>query len=308
MYQKILLELSRHAAFKKLMMACPLTRAVVRRFVPGESWAGARPAIADLIDRGLTVAVDYLGEDTEDENQAETMVGNYLAILDHIAKEGWAGSAEVSVKLSAIGLRLADGENIARANLTRLAERAQAVGSMVTVDMEDCSVTDKTIRVVTAVRRTYPDLGLVLQAQLRRTEIDCAEVDAPGARVRLCKGSYDSPDAVAYPSKHEVDLSYVRSLKILMEGAGRPLVATHDPIMIEIAQELAAHSNRGPKDFEFQMLYGVRPVEQSRLADLGHPVRVYLPFGTDWYRYLVRRLAERPGNLVFFLNALLPSR
>jgi len=308
MYHKFLLAASRRAAFKRVLLACPLTRAVAERFVAGESWATARPAIADLIDRGLTVAVDFLGEDTHDAAQAATMVCNYLAILDNIEREGWAASAEVSVKLSAIGLRLPDGENIARDNVGQLAQRAREIGTVVTIDMEDCSLTDRTIRLVKAVRQDYPELGVALQAQLKRTEADCRDVDAPGARIRLCKGAYDSPAAVAYHTAHEVDLSFVRSLKVLMEGQGTPLVATHDPIMIEIAQELAAHSNRGLKDFEFQMLYGVRPIEQERLVDLGHPVRVYVPFGADWYCYLIRRLADSPANLLFFLRALLPTK
>jgi proline dehydrogenase len=144
----------------------------------------------------------------------------------------------------------------------------------------------------------------VLQSYLRRTEADCRDLAYAGSRVRLCKGAYAEPESVAFADPHEVDMSYVRCLRVLMSGDGYPMLATHDPTMIEIGRTLARSLGRAAADFEFQMLYGIRPEEQRRLVDLGHQVRVYVPYGTDWYGYLVRRLAERPANLGFFLRSL----
>ena len=308
MYRTFFLTLSRSEAFKKLLVTLPWTKKVVRHFVAGDAWTDARSAIDTLIDKGLKATVDSLGEGVHTAMQAETTVSEYLSILDHIQQEGWESDVEVSVKLTAIGLLLSDGEQLAVDNATRIASKAHEIGTTITIDMEDLPTTAKTIRVVQAVREQYPSVGCVLQANLKRTEMDCKAMDAPGSRVRLCKGAYRVPIEAAYMDKHDVNLSYVRCLKILMEGEGIPLVATHDPVMIEIAQELAAHSNRGLKNFEFQMLYGIRTVEQERLADLGHIVRVYVPYGRDWYGYFVRRLAERPANLLFFLRAVIGMR
>jgi len=308
MYRTFFLTLSRSEAFKKLLVTFPWTKKVVKHFVAGDVWADASKAIDSLIDKGLNATVDFLGEDVHTTAQAEATVQEYLAILDHIENQEWAQRVEVSVKLTAIGLLLHDGEQLAIANASRIAAKAHEIGTTITIDMEDLPTTSRTIRVVQTLRKQYPSVGCVLQANLKRTEMDCKAVDAPGSRVRLCKGAYKVPAEAAYIDRHDVDLSYVRCLKILMEGEGIPLVATHDPVMIEIAQELAAHSNRGLKNFEFQMLYGIRTVEQERLADLGHIVRVYVPYGRDWYGYFVRRLAERPANLLFFLRAVIGMR
>ncbi|MDR0284578.1 MAG: proline dehydrogenase family protein [Propionibacteriaceae bacterium] len=306
MYRAFFLALSRNQTFKRLLVACPLTKGLVKRFIAGESWETARDGVAGLIDKGLKVTLDPLGEDVTCAQKAEAAVVTYLALLDTIRDEGWAGDAEVAVKLTALGLLLRDGEALATANARRIAAKAAEVGTTITIDMENLGTTAKTIRTVQALREDFPTVGCTLQACLRRTETDCCTVC--GARVRLTKGAYRIPPQAAYTVKHDVDLCYVRCLKTLMEGSGTPLVATHDPVMIEIAQELAAHSNRGLRDFEFQMLYGVRPIEQERLADLGYIVRVYVPFGRDWYAYLVRRLAERAANLRFLLRSLVGPR
>jgi proline dehydrogenase len=168
--------------------------------------------------------------------------------------------------------------------------------------MEDHTTTDSTLAVLTELRADFPDVGAVLQAYLRRTESDCRDLATPGSRVRLCKGAYREPAAVAYTKRLDVDLSYVRCLNVLMEGAGYPMLATHDPRLVEIGLERAKFF--GKTEFEFQMLYGIRPDEQHRLADTGATVRVYVPYGAQWYGYLMRRLAERPANLAFFARAL----
>jgi proline dehydrogenase len=170
--------------------------------------------------------------------------------------------------------------------------------------MEDHTTTDATLEALGELRRDFPQTGAVLQSYLRRTEGDCRDLAGPGSRVRLCKGAYDEPESVAYRDRREVDRSYVRCLKVLMAGQGYPMVATHDPRLVEIAGALAIRHDRAKGSYEFQMLYGVRPDEQRRLADQGERVRVYLPYGNEWYGYLVRRMAERPQNLALFLRSL----
>jgi proline dehydrogenase len=170
--------------------------------------------------------------------------------------------------------------------------------------MEDHTTTDATLSVLRELRQDFPWVGAVLQAYLRRTEGDCRDLATPGSRIRLCKGAYAEPASVAFTDKTEVDRSYVRCLKVLMAGSGYPMVASHDPRLIAIAAHLAAETGRTADKFEFQMLYGIRPDEQQRLAEDGNRIRVYLPYGGEWYGYFMRRLAERPANLTFFLRSL----
>ncbi len=174
--------------------------------------------------------------------------------------------------------------------------------------MEDHTTTDRTLATLRELRRDYPETGAVLQAYLHRTEADCRDLAHEGSRVRLCKGAYNEPETVAFTERHEVDRSYVRCLKVLMAGSGYPMVATHDPRMVKIASALATRNGRMPGTYEFQMLYGIRAEEQKRLARAGEQVRVYLPYGDEWYGYLMRRLAERPANLTFFLRSLVSQK
>jgi proline dehydrogenase len=174
----------------------------------------------------------------------------------------------------------------------------------VTVDAEDHTTTDSTLSIVRELRTECDWVGTVLQAYLKRTEADCAEFAAAGARIRLCKGAYDEPASVAYRDRDEVTDSYLRCLAVLMRGTGYPMVASHDPAIIAAVPGLVRETRRGVADFEYQMLYGIRDDEQVRLVGDGNHVRVYVPFGTQWYGYFVRRLAERPANLTFFLRAL----
>jgi proline dehydrogenase len=174
--------------------------------------------------------------------------------------------------------------------------------------MEDHTTTDSTLRVLRTLREDHPSTGAVLQAYLFRTEEDCRQLATEGSRVRLCKGAYNEPESVAFQSKVDVDRSYVRCLRVLMQGRGYPMVATHDPRMVRVALELADRAGREKGSFEFQMLYGIRPDEQRRLAADGHTVRVYVPYGEEWYGYLMRRLAERPANLTFFLRSLVSKK
>jgi proline dehydrogenase len=170
--------------------------------------------------------------------------------------------------------------------------------------MEDHTTTDSTLGILRELRADFPSTGAVLQAYLHRTESDCRDLATAGSRVRLCKGAYKEPESVAFQDKHQVNLSYVRCLKVLMAGEGYPMVASHDPRLIEIAGALAARNQRVQGSYEYQMLFGIRPDEQKRLAEQGETVRVYVPYGDQWYGYLMRRLAERPANLAFFARSL----
>ncbi len=288
----------------------PLTRAVVHRFVPGESTADVMNSVVQLRDTQRLVSIDYLGEDVVDADAADTTVQAYLGLLDALAARTEATAPvrplEVSLKLSALGQALPrDGEKIALENAQAICERAERAGIWVTVDAEDHTTTDSTLSIVRDLRSDFGWLGAVLQAYLKRTAADCEQFAALGARIRLCKGAYDEPAAVAYRDADDVTESYLRCLRILMCGSGYPMVASHDPAIIDAVPGLVAEFGRGVGDFEYQMLYGIRDDEQRRLAGNGNHVRVYVPFGTQWYGYFVRRLAERPANLTFFLRALL---
>uniref|UniRef100_UPI0035B50B22 proline dehydrogenase family protein n=1 Tax=Nocardioides marmoribigeumensis TaxID=433649 RepID=UPI0035B50B22 len=304
MLRRTLLGLARDARFKDALTTLPPTRAVVARFVPGESTREAVDVVAGLVAGGRLVSLDVLGEDTTDEALAERAVAAYVDLLEQLAARGLSTSAEVSVKLSAIGQALPDGERIARDHARRICRAARNAGTTVTLDMEDHTTTDSTLRVLRELRKDFPETGAVLQAYLRRTEADCRALAVEGSRVRLCKGAYDEPERVAFQGRLEVDRSYVRCLRVLMEGDGYPMVATHDPRLVAIAEALVRRTARPADSYEFQMLYGIRPDEQHRLTGEGHRVRVYVPYGQEWYGYLMRRLAERPANLGFFLRAL----
>jgi proline dehydrogenase len=252
----------------------------------------------------LLVSLNYLGEDTKDPAQAAAVTDEYIELLGKLGAEGLThgGAAEVSVKPTAVGLFL--GARMAKENIARIFTAARDAGTTVTLDAEEFAAIEPTLRIATQLRAEYPDLGCVIQACLRRSEADCRSVAGYGQRVRLCKGAYRELESVAYTSRRDVDMSYARCLRALMNGSGYPMVATHDPRLIEITGSLALLTGRAADSFEYQMLYGIRPAEQRRLAGTGARMRVYVPYGADWYAYLVRRLAERPGNLTFFLRSL----
>ena len=311
MLRRTLLAASGSDRARRLITSAPLTRGVVARYVAGDAAADAVRASRELLQRGLLVSLDYLGEDTTDPEQAAAVTAEYAGLLSQLAAAGLAagGRAEVSVKPTAVGLGLAEhGEKTAAENIARICAAAQAAGTTVTVDMEDHTRVDQTLRIVREIRPDHPDLGVVVQSSLRRSVADCAALAQAGSRVRLCKGAYEAPGSVAYPAPHDVDRSYARALRVLMDGPGYPMIATHDPRLLRIAAAQAELGARSPDSYEFQMLYGVRPAEQRRLADAGARLRVYLPYGQDWYRYLVRRLAERPANVAFFARSLVSSR
>jgi proline dehydrogenase len=300
MLRSALLTAARSTTLRSAAEHSSLARPVVDRFVAGRDLDGALDAARALLTDRL-VTMDYLGENTEDIAQATAVTEAYLALLGRLDDDGLTDRVEVSVKLSALGQSLAGGGAIATDNAARICARAQAAGTTVTVDMEDHTTTDATLQTVRELRTSWPATGAVLQAYLRRTEADCTALAGPGSRVRLCKGAYDEPASVAYTARAEVDDSYRRCLRVLMAGQGYPMVATHDPELITYAGELVSGSGR---EFEFQMLYGVRPEEQLRLAGEGHRLRVYLPYGSAWFPYFMRRLGERPANMMFLVRSL----
>lgn len=309
MLRSSLLAMASNNKLKNVVTALPPTRAVVSRFVSGETVGEAIPVLKRLADDGLLTTVDFLGEDVVTKAQADKTVTTYLDLLQWLAAERLTHTAEVSVKLSALGQKLpGEGHQIALDNARTICTAAQSFGTTVTLDMEDHTTTDDTLAVLRELRTDFPFLGAVLQAYLHRTRDDCRALATPGSRIRLCKGAYNEPAEVAYRDAAAVDKSYVRCLRTLMEGKGYPMVATHDPRLIAIAGELASRNDRGADSFEYQMLFGIRPSEQRRLAAAGNRVRVYVPFGTDWYAYFMRRLAERPANVGLLVNALARRR
>jgi proline dehydrogenase len=304
--RRSLLMLSRSDRVKKLVSTMPVSSGIVSRFVAGEGVDDAVRSTQTLIDNGLLVSLDYLGEDTLDMAQAQATVDAYLMLLKHLSTSGLTPDAEVSVKLSAVGQALpGDGERVALDNARAICQAASNSGTTVTLDMEDHTTTDSTLAILHELRQDFPATGAVLQAYLRRTEQDCKDLAHAGSRVRICKGAYKEPESVAFQGRAEVRLSYVRCLKALMAGDGYPMVASHDPKLIEIAGALVESNQRVKGTYEYQMLFGIRPDEQKRLAAGGEKVRVYVPYGDQWYGYLMRRLAEKPSNLTFFARSLL---
>jgi proline dehydrogenase len=303
--RRTLLTLSRSTRIRHLVETAPISRNVVSRFVAGTSAAEAVAACRHLVDSGRLASLARLGEDTVERSQADATRDAYLTMLKLLADDGLTPAAEVSVKLSAVGQSLpGDGEQFALDNALAICEAARNVGTTVTLDMEDHTTTDSTLGILRELRRDFPDTGAVVQAYLRRTEADCRDLAYAGSRVRLCKGAYKEPASVAYQGKDDVDRSFVRCLKVLMAGEGYPMVASHDPRLVAITGDLVRRNGRAQGSYEYQMLYGIRPHEQQRLAAAGEKMRVYVPYGDEWYGYLVRRMAERPANLVFFLRSL----
>lgn len=309
MLGSLLLAGSRVPLVRRAVSGVPLTRKVVDRFVAGEDVQQAVTAIRRLTDTGLAVTIDHLGEETRDSDAAAATADAYVVLLDALSELDLGSRAEVSVKLSAVGQALgADGDKIALENARRICEAAAAVGSSVTFDMEDHTTVDSTLSILRAVREDFPSTGVALQSYLFRTEEDCRDLSHEGSRVRLVKGAYAEPASVAHQDKGEVDKAYVRCLRILMAGQGYPMVATHDDRLISITETLADRFGRSRGGYEYQMLYGIRTDKQQALAGAGHTMRVYIPYGDDWYGYFMRRLAERPANIAFFLRALIGGK
>ncbi|MET9964100.1 proline dehydrogenase family protein [Streptomyces sp. NPDC006326] len=300
-----ILAASRSEKMRRIVSAAPVTKPVVNRFIPGETVDEVIPIVRDLTQKGLEVTLDVVGEDITTVEQSHAARDAYLELIERLAALGLGEKAEMSVKLSMFGQALDGGHELALANVRPVVEAAAAIGTTVTLDAEDHTTLDSMFAIHEELRRDFPQTGCVIQAYLFRTEADARRLAAAGSRVRIVKGAYKEPAEVAYQDKTEIDKAYVRILKILMDGEGYPMIGSHDPRLIAIGQELARKAGRKLDEYEFQMLYGIRSEEHLRLAAEGHRMRVYTAYGTDWYGYFMRRLAEKPANLLFFLRSMI---
>ncbi len=302
--RSLLLGLSRRRALGRLATRLPVTRGMVARFVAGETLDRALPALERLRDAGLRTTVDELGESVTSREAAESAADGYVTALDALAERGL--DRNVSLKLTQMGLDI--DLDLCRSNVERVMRRAAELGAFVRIDMEDHTRTDATLAVwrdLRPVNATSGESGVVIQAALRRSAEDVERLIDERARVRLCKGAYVEPAAVAYVSKLEVDRNYVALMERLLRDGHFPAIATHDERIIRRAIQLAEREGIAPDRFEFQMLFGIRRDLQERLVADGFGVRVYVPYGRDWYPYFMRRLAERPANVTFLLRSVL---
>ena len=299
--RSVLLALSRRRSLGRLARRMPLSRTMVARFVSGETLDEALPALERIRGAGLRTTVDVLGESVMSAADAAAAADRYVALLDAIAARGLDGN--VSLKLTQMGLDL--GRDVCRANVERVFRKAAELGAFVRVDMEDHTRTDATLALWRELRSVDPSSGVVIQAALRRSAGDVDALISEGARVRLCKGAYKEPGSVAYQDKPEVDRAYVRLMERLLRDGTYPALATHDERIVRRAIAFVRQAGIGPERFEFQMLYGIRRDLQESLVRDGWTVRVYVPFGSEWYPYFMRRLAERPANVAFLLRSVL---
>jgi proline dehydrogenase len=292
---------SRRDSLEQLSTAIPLTRAMVRRFVAGDRLEDALAALGRLHAAGLRWTVDVLGESVSSTEMAEAAADRYVETLDALAAGGLEGN--VSLKLTQMGLDI-DPEFCVR-NVSRIVDRAEETGAFVRVDMEDHTRTDATLDVARRLHARYAEVGVVIQSYLRRSASDVERLIGEGIRVRLCKGAYDEPPSVAFATKAEVDDSFAALMEQLLLHGRYPAIATHDERLIEHTIRFSSENDIGTDRFEFQMLYGVRRDLQEWLVGEGYTVRVYVPYGAEWYPYFMRRLAERPANVLFVLRNLL---
>jgi proline dehydrogenase len=298
----ILLKLSESKRLAPLMMRNGVSRRVARRFVAGETLDDAIGAARVVNLAGRSASLDLLGENVSDEAGARNAADGYLTMFDRIAREQL--DANVSLKLTQLGLDLS--ESLCEELLEKIVAHATEQGNFVRVDMEGSPYTQRTIDIAKRVRTKYKGVGTVMQAYLYRAENDIKNLLSVGCRLRLCKGAYKEPPDIAFPEKRDVDANYVKLMKLILPSGIYHGIATHDPAMINATKEFVRENRIAADQFEFQMLYGIRTDLQGQLVREGYRLRVYIPFGTDWFPYFMRRLAERPANLVFFLRNLLP--
>jgi proline dehydrogenase len=295
------LTLAQSKGLRDFAVGNPLARKVARRFVAGEQLEEAVGVIGDLNRQGMLATFDLLGENVTSAADANATADAYLALLDAIQEQHL--KSNVSLKLTAMGLDISEGTAVD--NMRRILERAQRYGNFVRMDMESSDYTDITLEIFRRLWRDYQNVGVVLQAYLYRTPQDVDEMIRLGARVRLCKGAYNEPPSVAFPEKKDTDMQYARLMCKLIDLGTYPGIATHDVRLINLAKRFVAKKGIPSDRFEFQMLYGVRSQVQRGLAGEGFNMRVYVPYGEQWYPYFMRRLAERPSKLVFLMSNLL---
>jgi proline dehydrogenase len=302
MLRSALLYLSNQRQIFKFVRNNGLAKSFANRFVAGETLDTALAAVEKLNARGITASLDLLGESVHNEAEARAAGDAYVAMLDRINDR--KANANVSVKLTAMGLDIS--EDLCVATMHKILQRARDYGSFVRIDMESSEYTQRTLDLFE--HRLYPayreNVGIVLQSYLYRTFADVQRANQLKARVRICKGAYKEPETVAYPDKKDVDASYVRCMQELLATGNYPGIATHDEAIIREARRFVKANKISSDRFEFQMLYGVRRDLQDQLVREGYRMRVYVPFGTQWYPYLMRRLAERPANVAFLTGNL----
>lgn len=309
MRSRLIDSLAHNRQVEELVTSSPVTAELLDRYVAGEDRCAALAVVADLVWKGLSASLTILSDEVSSRGQGANTVEEYLGLLAELASRQLSGQVELSVKLSTIGAGLAGfGDDVALANAQVICRAAQDLGAQVTLEMEKASAVSATLALWEELRSDFPSLGISVQASLHRTVGDCYALAEKGARVRLCKGLFRESPLVAYQKRHEIDLSFAHCLGILMRGGAYPMVATHDPRLVQIAQTLAASESLSADDWESQMLLGVRPLEQRRIADIGQCMRVYVPYGHDWYAYYLHVLAERPDNLRLFVRSLLGRR
>ncbi len=302
-----LLGLAHRRFIGRLATRLPLTRSMVRRFVAGESIEAALPALNTMREAGFSTTVDILGEAVRAPEAARTAATAYVGAIHELGEQSL--DLNVSLKLSQMGLLL--DRALVRENVGRVLAAASAAEGFVRIDMEDHSTTDRTLELWHELRPIMAgsgDVGVVLQSALKRTPDDAERLIAEGARVRLCKGAYREPASVAHQDKADVDAAYVAVMRRLLDDGQYPALATHDDVIADQAVAYARERGIGPERFEFQMLYGVRRDLQERLLKEGWRVRIYVPVGSEWYPYFMRRLAERPANVMFLLGSLWRER
>lgn len=295
------LYLSKSEGFKKFLTRFPSFNNVTRRFVAGEELPDAVEAIRRLNRKGISASFDHLGESINSEAETRQEVNEYVRVLDSIHENKL--DSNVSVKLTQIGLDVS--QDLCYANTRTIVETALRYGNFVRIDMEDSSKTDATLEVFRRLRRDFENVGIVLQSYLYRSEKDVDELVNIGARIRLCKGAYQEPPEVAFPSKADVDANYIKLSRTLLASNIYHGIATHDEKMIAAALAFASDRHIASDRFEFQMLYGVRRDLQEKLVKQGYRMRVYVPYGRYWYPYFMRRLAERPANVWFVLKSIM---
>jgi proline dehydrogenase len=296
--------LSHRRWMARLAMGTPLVRNLARRFVPGTTLDEAIPVVRSLNQRGAMATLDVLGESVTDRETADRAAASYVTTLDRIAAEGL--DANVSLKLTQMGLDL--GVETCLEVLRPVVEAGRRHGIFVRVDMESSAYTDRTLEVVRRLRADGHDVGAVLQSYLRRSRADAAALAAEGCRVRVCKGAYAEPESIAYHDRAEIDRSFVDCMVTLLEADAYPAAATHDPEIVAAVQAAAAERGIAKDRYEIQLLYGIGRDIQERVLAEGHRLRVYVPYGAQWWAYYMRRLAERPANVMFFLRGLFGRR
>ncbi len=301
MFRRGLLYLSESHGAKQLLTGTPLTRTMSLRFVPGEGVDDLVGAVRKANAQGLKVTANYLGEAVTNRQQAQAAADTYLEVLDRVHREGL--DASVSLKFTQMGQDI--DEAFLRENLGRVLQRADDTGTFVRFDMEGSAYVQRTLDAFEALWRDgWRNIGVVLQAYLKRTPGDVARMNQLGARVRLCKGAYREPPDVAFQDMGRIRKEFVALMRVLLQEGSRPAIATHDDRLVEATVRHVRREGIDPTSFEFQMLYGVRRDLQKRLVEQGFTVRVYVPFGEKWYPYLMRRLAERPENVAFMVESM----